>query len=462
MTIHPKYTTAYYEPDRNKPCVCGSGIKFKKCCAASYSCNASEYFKNSLNAGDYEDALLHARNHFTWYALSHKAHTIHLLKDDPKFGEYLLHVDIEALAEILENMHLCYYRLGRGAEFSNVIDNVKSVILDIRWDTKIAYTTGIWWLVDNNDEKSAFAAIQSIDFKTCQDSDVLTLYLHVCPIRLTLIVSVDIIDRIIANTRKESVKLQYRVLKALKFYLVCQYTDSYRIFDDAISEFAKLPEDKKSTYGKMQFAYALETYGKVANRPDMLIRALEAVQRLIVEADDEVYTVVYLANLYRLLGDCEEDLEKHSDAIKAYTISLERNPSELTKVFLARSLCNHEELNDARKVLESIDDSLLEEPGKFDLAISWAIVAATSLVAADLRCAQKRLKNIETHDPAFIQLRDRWIIDLLEAEPKPESGKIKKLLLSLNKYVILNPNFFGIGININRIIDDTESVSKNK
>ncbi|MDO8947260.1 MAG: hypothetical protein Q7U88_08885 [Desulfocapsaceae bacterium] len=234
------------------------------------------------------------------------------------------------------------------------------------------------------------------------------------------------------------------------------------IFDNAISEYAKLPEDKKSTYGKMQFAYALETYGQVANRPDMTVLALEAVQRLIHEADDEVYSAVYIANLYKLLGDCEEGLEKHSDAIKAYKISLERSPSELTKVFLARSLCNHEELCDARKVLESIDDSLLEEPGKFDLAISWSVVATTSLVAADLRLAQKRLKNIESHAPAFIQLRDRWIIDLLEAEPRPESGKIKKLLRSLNKYVILNPNFFGIGININRIIDDTESVSKNK
>jgi SEC-C motif-containing protein len=56
-TVPSKFTPAYYEPGRNKSCVCGSGMKFKKCCAGTYSSEAYELFKDAFNKGDYEAAL---------------------------------------------------------------------------------------------------------------------------------------------------------------------------------------------------------------------------------------------------------------------------------------------------------------------------------------------------------------------------------------------------------------------
>lgn len=460
-TVPAKYTTAYYEPGRNKPCVCGSGLKFKKCCRGKYSSNSSEQFKNAFNCGDYEEALLRARNHFTWYALSHKAHTPFLREDNREAGEYLLHIDIEALSEILENLHICYYRLERSNEFIDVVERVKNVISDERWNAKIAYTIGLWHLVDNEDEESAYTSLKSIDIKICQDPDILSLYIQVCQDDISLSDSLSIIDRIISNNRKESVKLQYRVLKAIKYYLVCQQSEADTIFEEAISKFSKLPDEKKSPYGKMQFAYALETYGKATNSQDILKQGRETVLELISEFDEELYTLSYKAKLYSLLGDFEEGLGKHQDAISAYLFSLDQSPSEIAKVFLARSLCNNGEHNKARTLLETISESNLDAPGKFDLAISWAIVSSSTLSVADINNAKERLKKIKTNDPAFIQLRDQWIIDLLETKPKSQQGRIGKLIKSLNKYVILNPNLFGFGINLNRIIDDIEDENRN-
>ncbi|MCK4819426.1 hypothetical protein KA005_26875, partial [bacterium] len=188
----------------------------------------------------------------------------------------------------------------------------------------------------------------------------------------------------------------------------------------------------------------------------------EAVNNLIHEAEREHYAESYIADLYKLLGESEDGLGNHQDAYDAYLTSLELNSSELTRVFLARSACNNGECAETRQLLESIDDSLLDESERFDLAIVWALMAATSLVVGDISEAKTRLKAIEAHDPFFIQLRDQWMIALLEAKPKSESGKIRNLILSLNKYVILNPNLFGIGLNINRIIDDAESSPHNK
>jgi tetratricopeptide (TPR) repeat protein len=320
----------------------------------------------------------------------------------------------------------------------------------------------LWYSIDRNDDDAAYGALQSIDLQICYDPDILALYLQVCSAKLTLTESIEIIDRILANTQKESVLLQYRVVKAIQYYLVCQQADGDKLLEEAISKFSELPADKKSSYGMLKFAHALEFYGKATNQQKILEQGREVVIGLIHEANEEHFTAIYLADLHRLLGDFDEGLGNHRDAIKDFSTSLELNPSELTKVFLARSFCNDGQYNKAKELLESIDHTILDKLGKFDLAISWSIVAATSLNDNDLVEAKVRLKAAEANDPVFIQIRDRWMIDLLEATPKSEPGKIRRLIRSLNKYVSLNPNFFGIGININRIIDDADSTIQNK
>lgn len=425
-----------------------------------YSSESSEQFRNAFNTGDYETALIHLRHWFTWYALSHKAHTIHLIESDQDAGEYLLHIDIQALGEILENLHLCYYRLKRSEEFLEVIERLQNVLQDKRWDAKIVYTRGLWYSVDRNDDNAAYEALLDIDVRTCNDPDFLSLYLQVSHDELSLAERFEIIDRILSNTCKQSVQLQYKVVKAINYYLVCQQKDGDKILNETITGYLKLSEDKKSSYGKFKLAEALEIFGKATNDVESFKQGHQVTVDLIREANASNYTSVYLADLHRLLGDFNADIEDYSNAIKEFLISLDLNPSELTKVFYARALCNNGQYGEAKKILRSIDDIYLDGRGVFDLAISWAIIAAKYLDSNDIKEAKSRLKSIETKDPAFIQLRDQWIIDLLEATPKNEPGEIRKLVNALNKYLILNPNIFGLGININRIIEDADSIIK--
>ena len=41
-----------------------------------------------------------------------------------------------------------------------------------------------------------------------------------------------------------------------------------------------------------------------------------------------------------------------------------------------------------------------------------------------------------------------------------DTGGIRKFIRGLNRYVLLNPNVFGIGSNINRMIDDVDDAPK--
>lgn len=456
-TVQKKLTTEYHEPGRNALCVCGSGIKFKKCCAEGYSFQARKRFEEACDRQDWQNALLYARNFFTWYALSHKAHTVPFLESASKASQDMLSTDIEALGEILDYLHLCYHRLGRGTELQDVTRRVAKTIDDKRWKAKIAYRSALSYLIDRDDPKAAFDTLQSIDIDSCRDPEILALSLQVSPNRLTLTDTLAVIDRILGNTKSESTLLHYSIVKGIQYFLIRQPEDGGRIMEKAIDRFRKLPDERKTSYGLFHFAGALEILGKFSGRLALIEEAEQTARDLLSVADEDIYTSLYFAELHKLRGDCQAGQHRYNEAIDSYSASLERNPSDVTKIFLARAICNAGDTFKSREVLTSIESVNLDQYGKFDLTISWAILAASSLTVDDLEEARNRLKTAEISQPIFVEHRDCWLIELLETKPKEEPGRIRKLIRTLNNYVTLNPNFFGLGIDLNRIISEGES-----
>lgn len=71
------------------------------------------------------------------------------------------------------------------------------------------------------------------------------------------------------------------------------------------------------------------------------------------------------------------------------------------------------------------------------------------------------LRAAETPEPYFEQLRLRHLdtaqqaLDALVAEQDPpELGPVLKAMRTVSRYIQLQPNFNGIGLNINNMIDD--------
>jgi tetratricopeptide (TPR) repeat protein len=183
---------------------------------------------------------------------------------------------------------------------------------------------------------------------------------------------------------------------------------------------------------------------------------------LVQEARYKEYSREHVAELLKLVADCEDGLGNHGKAIELYKESLDHNEEDLTKVFFARALCNENEIGKAAELLTSISDDNLKDPGKFDLAISWAQVAASSLETEHINTAKERLERVDAHDPVFIELRHRLMIDLLKATPSDQPSLIRKFLRSINKYLILEPNVCGIGINLNRILEEVAGSDEGK
>ena len=111
-----------FEPGHKHPCLCGSGKRFKRCCLGKYSSRAQNDAFKEFNNGNYKNALEHCRHHITWYLLCHRAHTIPFLSSGMPEAEELLRIDILAMADLVDLLHLCYFRNNISADFPDALD----------------------------------------------------------------------------------------------------------------------------------------------------------------------------------------------------------------------------------------------------------------------------------------------------------------------------------------------------
>ncbi len=423
----------------------------------SYSSDALGTVHDQYNKGLYEDALRSCRQHLTWYRLCHQAHTIPFLKSETKESKDLLKIDIEALADIAGLLHRCYFHTRQSEFFPSALECLTTAIDDSRWRNKITYLRALWWLLDKDDRAASLTVISAIDIPNCEDPEILALYLEVSPFEMPFKTKVEVIDRIISNAHRESYVLQYTILKGIAYCLINDIQEGCQIMKEAISHYRSLSTDKKTSYGDYQLAHGLQILGQFEGEATIVRDSITQYMALRQEATEKEYTVAYFAEIEKSLGDCWSFLKEYGEAVNHYESSLKYDDADLTRVFLARAQVNLGDLPSARTILRSIESSQFNEHEYYDFSISWTILATRSLVKEDLETAKLNLKQTKSYWPIFISQRDSALIDLLETPPRKAEGGFKNLIKLLNRYVSLNPNLFGIGVDFNKIVEDVHA-----
>ena len=445
-----------WEPGRNDLCLCGSGRKFKRCCMDSYSNEASEASFELYNKGLYEEALLSCRQHLTWYRLCHQAHTVPFLASETMESKELLKIDIEALAEITGLLHRCYFHTGQSEEFPSVIEHLSNAIDDPRWRDKIRYFHALWWLLDKQDRMASLSVVSEIDIATCEDPEILSLFVDVSPPEIPFKTKIELLERIIANTLRVSDVLQYTIQKGIAYCLINEIHEGCAIMEEAIAAYREIGAEEKTHYGTFYLAHGLQVLGEFKGDITIVRDAITHYMIIQQEAADSDYAAVYFADIEKALGDCYSFLKEYDNAMQHYKASLGHEDSDLTRVFLARTLVNLCDLEQARDNLRSIELSGFNEHAHYDYAISWTILATKSLAEEDLEIAKLNLKKAISFWPIFISQRDSALVDLLETSPRKTEGRFKSLIKALNRYVSLNPNVFGMGVDFNKIVEDVQ------
>ena len=254
-----------FVPPRNGPCLCGSGLKYKRCCADRLpgTQHIGNRTRNLLNEQKYKEALYACRADITQYTIWHKSHTEPAIRAGmPRVGS-LLEIDIRALASIVDDLLWCYIKNDMMSEFPAVLERLRTNIDDPRWQRKIVYFHAMHALWPDWDENAGRKELRKLgSVADDEDVEILQLYLDLFGDSLTFSEKQDLIDRILKFSEKPSDQLHYKGSKAVLYLTIGDQSKAEALLSEAIAETPREQEqDKISEYHRYRLALSLDLLG---------------------------------------------------------------------------------------------------------------------------------------------------------------------------------------------------------
>jgi hypothetical protein len=136
-------------------------------------------------------------------------------------------------------------------------------------------------------------------------------------------------------------------------------------------------------------------------------------------------------------------------------------PWEIVRVFAAECLLRDGDANGALAMIRSLKADHFDAPEAADYAFTYALAAVAAGDLGAVRNADQLLRAVETEAPYFESLRLEYLVNVQEAlraleagQPRIDLGPMLKGLSALSRYTELKPNWMGVGLNFNNMIDD--------
>lgn len=449
-------------PPRNSDCLCGSGEKFKRCCAANLpGWQLGKRTRAVLDVEDYTKALVACRTDITQYTLWHKTNTAPLLHSASEKADYLLNLDIRALAELGEQLGMCYAKTGRSDEFPAVLERLRSNINHPRWQRKVIYLQAIHAMLPDWNERAGRRELKklgSMELET--DIETLQLYIDLFHDDLNFAARQKLVDRIIHLAESAIDRLHYQCVKAIELLLIGDTQGAELELTAAIEAYRSAGGEKSdSLYDRHRYAMALDLLARLNNDQELLDQAIAICKELI---EEDGWTESGKANMFRQLGDGLRCKRAWALALDAYRKAYDIQPLAIFQVFLAECLLETDEWMVAADVIRAVNINDLDATELVDYAFTFAVVAIDAGDRAMLAKAEELLRSLNIPTPYF---RERCgsllleVIDIVQSgKSRPLSNKAKTLLRSMvstaTRYLKLEPNFMGIGINLGKILED--------
>lgn len=454
-----------FEPSLKSPCLCGSGLKFKRCCFGNHQGFGVEQQKKArelIEKGEYKEALIQARQSITIYTILHKTNTDPYIRSKNKGIVWILDIDIKALSDLVNTMLDCYRKLGDYEEFSDTLERLRLNINDSRWHRKVTYFQIIARLGDEWNEsvgKREVKKLLPLDDET--DPEILQLYIHFWFVELPFAKKNDLIEKLISIVESPSQLLQYKTVKAICYLSIGDDEEAILVIEEALKEYESTDWMNDNVYGRHKRADTLGLLGNLKKSHELKNNALQAYTELLGEKN---WTETGMAHLYYEIGNCCYHLGKYSEAIDCYKSSLSKNDSELVNIFLAQAYCEEGD-EKAVDIIQHINASKLDSSGKLDLIFNYSTIGIKYNNDEMIKNSIPMLKSIRNLEPIFESRRSELLTQITECLVyginDNRRNTIVKCLKNLSKFVsryfIVQPNIAGLGINVNSILDDIKN-----
>ncbi len=132
---------------------------------------------------------------------------------------------------------------------------------------------------------------------------------------------------------------------------------------------------------------------------------------------------------------------------------------EVIKVFVALCMVDKSD-KQALAVLDLVDSSSLNKSEFFDFAVNYAYAATKFESKVAIQSSLELLKSAVCAEPVFEQHRLKLICELNELLVTGKYSKkqyLLDMLKKLSRYLLIQPNVAGIGLDINQMLKDKKT-----
>lgn len=449
-------------PPKNSNCLCGSGEKFKRCCADKLpGWQLGKRTRDALAAKDYASALVACRADITQYTIWHKTNTDPLLHSAPEAVEYFLNLDIRALTELAELLGMCYAETDKSDEFPATLEQLRLNINHPRWQRKIIYLQAFHALTADKNKRASRRELEklgSMEFET--DIEILQLYIELFHDDLTFTAKQKLVDRIILLAESAIDRLHYRCIRAIDFLLIGDMQDALQEISVAVDAY-KQDSSKKadSLYERHRYTMAIGLVGRLSKEPKWTDQAIAICKDLI---EEDGWTESGRADLLRQLGDEFRFKGDWVSARDSYRQAYAIQSLPILQVFLAECLVETDGWEIAANTIRTVD---LIEPKSaefVDYVFTFAYIAIAGDDKSMLSESENLLRGLSIPSPYFREQRDSLLMEVINTVRTGKSpagtnrahSLLHGMASTVLRYMKLEPNFMGIGINLGKILEN--------
>ena len=433
----------------DEKCLCGSGRLYSMCCKP-FSGQGIENYKKEIDSKNYIKAYYIAVAMLSDYLEDVRKHTNRILKDNPVIGRFVLHNDVNALSELADRIFRSIPK-GNTDNWGERFESIKELVDAEDWKNECEYYQLLYY--DLNNDKGKFseqieAIVKNIKVDVHTDQRMLELLRSVILPSGQLMELLKLDDILIEKTDSSLMKLKYKFDKAIQLELVSDNISAKRIADEVIGELEKgdlYTEDE--VYSQDITAMMYEMYYNFD--PD--IKWLEKALHVREKMDIKKFTGAGKTKYYSDIAYTYWKMGNYEVAKQDFCTSLEYEKTAFAQIYLLDCLVEQKKIKNLKEYLENVE---FEDMGAD--SIDFLIIVGNAAIQLNdnesIELIKHYLKETDVEVPYY-----KFCLKELELELEKKSGKIMRLLNKLSplrKYLILQPQLNGIGINVEKILED--------
>ena len=392
----------------------------------------------------------------TQYTIWHRTNTAPLLHiGEPIEG--LLRIDVSALGEYVDRLSWLYFNTGKWKSWPATLERLSANINHEWWRKKIVYQRAVLHLAPGGSRSKARQELAKLGPITPAEDDieVLQVFIDLELREASFSERTSFYDRILDLDESAESQIQYRGGKAIDLLLHGDPKAAKTQLSALLDEYRG--DDDMSPYAKQKLYDVQETLGTITDDGALL---RQTASELSAAIQDGGWTGHGCSNLYSQMGDCYRYAREWDLAIDAYQSAIEIDGRLICRIHLAECFLYQKKIEESVDQIEAVPFEELDEPGMMDFIFTYSAIAIWSEKTEMLEKAQASLKKLEASEPLFDQRRLKLLVRVTEtiakgtasleakAESAPDGG-----IAGIARALMLQPNFFGIGINFNEIIE---------